>query len=139
MSNPHHMSIRVYYEDTDSGGIVYYANYLKYAERARTELLRSLGIESGQMMHEFGIGLAVRRCHAEYLKPAVLDDEVIVETTLQKVGGASIALRQIVTRDGDNLVQMEVKLGCINFKNGRPVALPKNVRGALTKQMNVNS
>lgn len=138
MSNPHQMPVRIYFEDTDSGGIVYYANYLKYAERARTELLRSLGIESGQMMHEFGIGLAVRRCHAEYLKPAVLDDEVLVQTTLQKVGGASIALRQIVTRGDDELVQMDVKLGCINFESGRPAALPKNVRYALDNQMSAS-
>ena len=139
MSNSHQMPIRIYYEDTDSGGIVYYANYLKYAERARTELLRTLGIESGQIMGEFGVGLVVRRCHAEYLKPAVLDDEVIIETTLQKVGGASIALRQIVTRDGCKLVQMDVELGCLHFKIGRPVSLPKNVRYALENQVNVSS
>ena len=139
MSNSHQMPIRIYYEDTDSGGIVYYANYLKYAERARTELLRTLGIESGQMMGEFGVGLIVRRCHAEYLKPAVLDDEVIIQTTLQKVGGASIALHQIVIRDGCELVQMDVELGCLHFKIGRPVALPKHVRYALENQVNVCS
>ena len=139
MSNSHQMPIRIYYEDTDSGGIVYYANYLKYAERARTELLRTLGIESGQIMGEFGVGVVVRRCPAKYLKPAVLDDEVIIETTLQKVGGASIALRQIVTRDGCELVQMDVELGCLHFKIGRPVALPKHVRYALENQVNVCS
>jgi acyl-CoA thioester hydrolase len=136
MNKPHQMPVRVYFEDTDSGGIVYYANYLKYAERARTELLRSLGIESGQMMNEFGIGLAVRRCHAEYLKPAVLDDEVILQTELQKVGGASIELRQVVVRGGVVLVQIDVKLGCINFESGRPVTLPKNLWNALNTQMN---
>jgi acyl-CoA thioester hydrolase len=65
MIKPHQMPVLNYFEDTDSGGIVYYANYFKYAERARTELLRLLGIESRQMMQEFGIGLAVRRCHDE--------------------------------------------------------------------------
>ena len=139
MSNSHQMPIRIYYEDTDSAGIVYYANYLKYAERARTELLRTLGIESGQMMDEFGVGLVVCRCHAEYLKPAVLDDEVIIDTMLQKVGGASIALRQIVTRDGCELVQMDVELGCLHFKIGRPVALPKHVRYALENKVNESS
>ena len=137
-TKPHQMSIRIYFEDTDSGGIVYYANYLKYAERARAELLRSLGIESGQMMHEFGIGLAVRSCNAEYLKPAVLDDEVILQTELQKVGGASIKLRQIVLRGGDELTKMDIKLGCINFKSGRPVSLPKKLRNVLNTQMNAN-
>jgi len=132
------MSVQIYFEDTDSSGIVYYANYLKYAERARTELLRSLGIESGQMMHKFGIGLAVRHCYVEYLKPAVLDDEVMLQTELQKVGGASIELRQVVVRSGEKLVQMDVKLGCINFESGRPVTLPKNLRNALSNQMNAN-
>jgi acyl-CoA thioester hydrolase len=136
MSKPHQMPVRIYFEDTDSGGIVYYANYLKYAERARTELLRSIGVESGQLMHEFGIGLAVRRCHTEYLKPAILDDHVMLQTELQRVGGASIDLRQVVLRGVDELVQMDVKLGCINFVSGRPAALPKNLRNALNTQMN---
>ncbi len=136
-SKLHQLPVRIYFEDTDSGGIVYYANYLKYAERARTELLRFLGIESRQMMHEFGLGLAVRRCHAEYLKPAVLDDQVMVQTELQKVGRASIELRQVVIRSGDELVQISVKLGCIKFANGRPVALPVNIRNALITQMNI--
>ena len=136
MIKPHQLLVRIYFEDTDSGGIVYYANYFKYAERARTELLRFLGIESQQMMHEFGLGLAVRRCHAEYLKPAVLDDQVMVQTELEKVGGASIELRQVVVRGADELVQISVKLGCINFESGRPVALPENLRNALNTQMN---
>jgi acyl-CoA thioester hydrolase len=135
-SNPHQTPIRVYFEDTDSGGIVYYANYFKYAERARTELLRFLGIESQRMMREFGIGLAVRCCHAEYLKPAVLDDRVVVQTELQKVGGASIKLQQVIIRGGDELVQIGVKLGCINFASGRPVALPEYLRNALNTHMN---
>ena len=138
MSKPYQMPLRIYFEDTDSIGIVYYANYLKYAERARTELLRSLGIESGQMLNEFGIGLAVRHCYAEYLKPAILDDEVILQTELQKVGGASIELRQVVVRGGDELVKMDIKLGCISFESGRPVTLPKNLWNALNTRINAN-
>ena len=136
MIKPHQMPVRIYFEDTDSGGIVYHANYLKYAERARTELLRFLGIESRQMLIEFGIGLAVRRCHAEYLKPALLDDQVMVQTELQKVGGASIELRQVIVRSAEELVQICVRLGCINFVSGRPVALPKNLYNALNTQIN---
>ena len=138
MSKPHQMPIRIYFEDTDCGGIVYYANYLKYAERARTELLRSLGIECGQMKHKFGVGLAVRHCYAEYLKSAVLDDELMLKTELLKVGGASIEFRQVVVRSGDELVQMDVKLGCINFENSYPVSLPKYLRNALNTHMNAN-
>ena len=139
MNDPHHWPVRIYYEDTDSGGIVYYANYLKYAERARTEFLRELGIESRQIMETMGIGLAVRRCHVEYVSPAKLDDLVAVETTLQKVGRVSMELRQVIRRDTLDLVQMDIKLGSINFDSGRPSALPKDMKAALEKRMNASS
>ncbi len=135
MTDTHRLPVRVYFEDTDSGGIVYYANYLKFAERARTEMLRSMGIESGAMMLGMGVGLAVRRCSVEYFNPAKLDDELVVETVLSKVGGASMELRQTVTRQDEALVQMDVKLGCIHFQSGRPVALPKDLRAGLQKQV----
>lgn len=139
MNDLHRWNIRIYYEDTDSGGIVYYANYLKYAERARTEFLREMGIESRQMMETLGIGLAVRRSNIEYLRPAKLDDEVIVETALQKVGGASMEMRQTIMRGDEDLVQMDIKLGSINFESGRPSALPKDLKAALEKRMNASS
>lgn len=138
MTETHRLPVRVYFEDTDSGGIVYYANYLKYAERARTELLRSIGIESGDLMLGLGIGLAVRRCNVEYLKPAKLDDELVVETVLRKVGGASMEAHQTVKRAKETLVQMDIKLGCIHFQTGRPVALPTDLRAALQKQIQNN-
>lgn len=138
-NDPHKWQVRIYFEDTDSGGIVYYANYLKYTERARTELLRELGIESDRIMKTLGIGLAVRRCNAEYLKPAKLDDEVTVETELRKIGGASIEMRQTVMREQETLVQMDIKLGSINFESGRPSALPKDMKAALEKRMNASS
>ncbi len=132
----HQLPVRIYYEDTDSGGIVYYANYLKYAERGRTELLRDLGIESQQMMATLGIGLTVRRCNIEYFRSAKLDDEVVVETDLLKVGGASLDLRQAIRRGTDRLVEMEIKLACVNFADGRPTALTKQLRTSLQQRMN---
>ncbi|NQW01760.1 MAG: tol-pal system-associated acyl-CoA thioesterase [Rhodospirillales bacterium] len=139
MPDIHRMPVRIYFEDTDSGGIVYYANYLKFAERGRTEYLRQLGIESSWVMDSLGIGLAVRRCNIEYLRPAKLDDQVVVETELQKIGGASMQLRQVITRDAEALVEMDIKLASIHFSTGRPSAFPADLKAALVKQMNASS
>ena len=98
----HVFTVRVYFEDTDAGGVVYYANYFKYAERARTEMMRELGVESSRLMQGDGIVLAVRRCSAEYHKPARLDDQLAIRTRLLAVGGASLTAEQRVTRGSTN-------------------------------------
>ncbi len=89
----HRQAIRVYFEDTDAAGIVYYANYLKFAERARTDMLRDLGVSHAEMMKRDGLVLVVRRCEIDYLKPAKLDDLLTVETEAAKLGGASVDLQ----------------------------------------------
>ena len=127
----HQCMIRVYYEDTDAGGIVYYTNYLKFAERARTELLRSLGIESSGLMEDHDVALAVKRCLVDYKRPAVLDDALVVETNVIRVGGASLDLRQIVMREGEQLVSVDIKLGCLDLASGKPKAMPEHVRARL--------
>ena len=127
MDGKHRLPIRVYYEDTDSGGVVYYANYLKYAERARTEMLREIGSEHQAMKSELGIGFVVRTCNADYRKPAHLDDLLEVVTEILAVGGASIEMRQTVMRANEALVIMEVKLACMNFDGGA-ARIPKGVR-----------
>ncbi len=119
----HVFPIRVYFEDTDAGGIVYYANYLRFAERARTEMLRGAGIESSRLMAEQGIALAVRECHTHYLKPARLDDALEIETRVAAVGGASITLDQRVLRDDEPLVTIDLRLACMGG-DGRPKRLP---------------
>jgi acyl-CoA thioester hydrolase len=139
MTDTHRMSLRIYFEDTDSGGIVYYANYLKFAERGRTEFLRDLGIESRTLMDTLGVGLVVRRCNIDYLQPARLDDDVTVETQLQKLGGASLHLHQMVRRGDEDLVSMQIKLACIHLASGRPAALPGSLTTALAKQINATS
>ena len=96
----HALTLRVYYEDTDAGGLVYHANYLKFAERARTEMLRSLGFSQRRLGEAEGLGLAVRRCRAEFLAPARLDDALCVETRLTALGAASVALAQTIAREG---------------------------------------
>ncbi len=122
--------VRVYYEDTDAGGIVYYANYLKFAERARTEMLRRLGIEQGRLREESGLIFVVRSCSADYLIPARLDDELVVVTRLVAVGGASLDLDQEVRRGETALVQLSFRIACLG-RNGRPARLPPALNAAL--------
>ena len=130
----HYFPLRVYYEDTDAAGIVYYANYLRFAERARTEMLRATGFASSELMADAGIALGVRRCNVDYRRPARLDDELEVETRVVRVDGASLELAQNVRRDGEVLVAMELKLGCMTL-DGRPARLPGGVRQALSDQL----
>ncbi len=122
--------VRVYYEDTDSGRIVYYANYLKFAERARTELLRDSGYDHGRLAREHGIGFAVRHCVVDYRQPAVLDDALEVRTSVRAVGGASMDLHQEVCRDGKVLADLKVKLASIDGQ-GSPRRIPAELRAAM--------
>jgi acyl-CoA thioester hydrolase len=122
--------VRVYYEDTDTAGIVYYANYLKFAERARTEMLRALGFDQVRIRAEADVAFAVRACNIEYLRPARLDEALTVETEVTKVGGASIGLIQTVKRGAETLVAMDVTLVCIRA-DGKAGRVPADVRAAL--------
>lgn len=127
----HHHAIRVYYEDTDAGGIVYYANYLKFAERARTEMLREAGFGHTAMLETDGILLAVRRVAAEYLRPAKLDDALDVSTIVTGLGAATIDLDQTIRRNAEELCQVHVTIACVG-RDGRPVRLPAGLRQLLS-------
>ncbi len=132
----HVYPLRVYFEDTDAGGVIYYANYLRFAERARTELLRELGIDQMKLRDRDGIIFAVRRCQVDYLAPGGLDDALEVRTRILAASAATIDAEQIVHRmspgngGGSDLARLEVKLACVNGK-GRPVRLPEAVVSAL--------
>ena len=128
----HRQAIRVYFEDTDAAGIVYYANYLKFAERARTDMLRDLGISHADMMRQGGRVLVVRRCEIEYLRPAKLDDLLTIETDVAKLGGASVDLVQRVLRGAELLAELKVLVVCID-RNGRPARIPEYVRATLPR------
>ena len=130
----HSHPVRVYYEDTDAAGIVYYANYLKFAERARTEMLRDMGFDQIRIRDEDDAAFAVRACSVDYRRPARFDDALVVHTEVEKVGGASIGLVQTVTREGEVLVVMHVTLVCIR-RDGRAGRVPANVRRALDAAM----
>jgi acyl-CoA thioester hydrolase len=126
----HRLPIRVYYEDTDLAGIVYYANYLKFIERARTEWVRGLGLDQGRLKAEQGIVFAVRRVEADYIRPAVFDDELVVQTSVESMTAARLVLKQDVMRDGEVLFASVVTLVALG-PDGRPVRLPDILRRTL--------
>lgn len=130
MSKRHRHSVRVYVEDTDIGGIVYYANYLKFAERARTEMLRDAGISHAKMIETDGLFLAVRHCQVDFLKPARLDDDLLIETHLNPLRGVRLRIDQEIKREQDLLVALQVEIVCIDT-NGRPVRFPHSLLQAL--------
>jgi len=119
--------VRVYYEDTDAGGIVYYANYLKFAERARTEFLRMLAIHQQQDLQEKQTGFIVRSCHIEYLKSAVLDDVLTVTNQVTEVGAASAIVAQKILRGDEVLATLEIKVIYMNIATHRPTRIPADM------------
>jgi acyl-CoA thioester hydrolase len=123
----HRFPVRVYFEDTDAGGVVYYANYLKFADRARTEMMREAGAAHSAMIEERGLTLVVSRCEADYMAAARLDDLLEVESRITGFGGATVDAEQIIRRDGSDLVRIRVRLACVN-RAGRPARLPNDLR-----------
>lgn len=117
-------SVRVYYEDTDAGGIVFYANYLKFFERARTEWLRALGIGQHAMLQEHGAIFVVKNTNVDYHAPARLDDELKLTLGIEKVGRASVQFTQQAWRGEQLLTSAAVKVGCVDAATLRPRALP---------------
>jgi acyl-CoA thioester hydrolase len=134
----HRYPLRVYYEDTDAAGIVYYANYLKFIERARTEMMRLYGVEHEKSRQSDGTAFIVRRAALEFLAPARLDDELVVETRVVESGGASIQLAQDVKRHDTRLVGATILVVCVG-RHGRPVRLPQGLRSVLAPHNNKTS
>lgn len=128
----HRLPVRVYYEDTDLAGVVYYANYLKFIERGRTEALRALGVDQAALKRDWGLVFVVRRVEVEYLVPAVFDDVLEVTTALEKMGGAALWMAQEVRRDGTVLVEARVRVACMNDE-GRAQRIPSEMRDAIAK------
>jgi acyl-CoA thioester hydrolase len=128
----HSFPLRVFYEDTDAAGLVYHANYLKFAERGRSEMLRSLGFPHLRLRDEAGVGFAVRRCSVEFRAPARLEDTLVVDTTLVDVGAATLTAHQRIRRDDTVLVDMDILVACIG-RDGRPRRLPSALRAVLDR------
>ena len=131
MSVPHLTTIRVYYEDTDFSGYVYHANYLRFFERARTEFLRSLGVTQSTLHRDNGgLVFVVSRITVDYLRPAAMDDELAIETSVAEARGPLVRLRQEAKRAAEVMSRAEVTV--VAVQGGRPVRLPLHLRAAFT-------
>ncbi|MGZ8227480.1 MAG: tol-pal system-associated acyl-CoA thioesterase [Methylococcaceae bacterium] len=119
--------IRIYYEDTDAGGVVFYANYLKFFERARTEMLRAIGYEQDQLMIADGIIFVVRSVQVDYLSPARFNEQLQVSSDVTETKKASLTFEQIITRGDDVLCKGLIRIACLDAGMMRPKAIPENL------------
>lgn len=127
------MLVRVYYEDTDAGGVVYYANYLKFMERARTEWLRGLGFEQDVLSTQEGVIFAVRAVKVEFLKPGRFNDLLRATVSMIRRGGASLTFAQAVQRDATTLCEAQIKVACLDAASFAPRSIPRRIRSQLEK------
>ncbi len=128
------LAVRIYYEDTDSGGVVYHTNYLKYMERGRTEALRDMGFSQSRLIAEDDIVFAVAGLQVRYLMPAKLDDLLEVDTRLMRMKGARLVFKQSIYRGQDLLVEAEVTIATIS-SSGRARRLPKHIQACFAKEL----
>ncbi|HVG05662.1 MAG TPA: tol-pal system-associated acyl-CoA thioesterase [Burkholderiaceae bacterium] len=139
LDKPFIWTIRVYYEDTDTCGIVYYANYLKFFERARTEWLRSVGFEQQKMADELGLRFVIARVECEFKLPARLDDVIEVDVCVARLGSASMVFNQCAQRNGAVLATARVRVGCIEANSFIPAPLPAQLRAAVERLPELNT
>ena len=125
--------VRIYYEDTDSGGVVYYANYLKFMERSRTEWLRTFGVNQSELVTKNTVILAVRSMQIDYLLPAKLDDELVVSNEMIKKGKASFVVQQCIKRQEQVICQAITKIACLKSDSLKPVVMPTQLLKQIQK------
>lgn len=125
--------VRIYYEDTDSGGVVYYANYLKFMERCRTEWLRTVGINQTELIAKNTVILAVRSVQIDYLFPARFNDEIVVSNEIIKKGKASFVVQQHIKKEEQVICQAIIKIACLNSDNFKPVVMPTQLFNQIQK------
>jgi acyl-CoA thioester hydrolase len=127
MTKRYEIKVRIYWEDTDAGGVVYYANYLKFLERCRTEWLRELGVNQQQLRSERRLQFAIASLTVNFLLPAVLDDEITVTAELQRLGGATIEFKQTIWRADVQLIDAGTRVACLDSDSLKPRAIPKDL------------
>lgn len=123
----HDLHLRIYWEDTDAGGVVYYANYLKFMERCRTDWLRALGIDQYRLRNERGLQFAVVNVSVDFMRPAVLGDEIRVTASLERLTGATITFRQAAWRGDLQLIDATARVACLDSATLRARAIPKDL------------
>ena len=131
----HHFRVRVYYEDTDAGGMVYHANYLRYAERARTEALRDLGVPHADLVRDCNLMFVVRRAKVDYLRPARLDDSLDIVTEPLVLRAAAVTLRQDIRGLLGSCAVAEIELACVMLDAPRPARIPPRWRAAFVAML----
>lgn len=129
----HKIPIRIYYEDTDAGGVVYHSNFIKFAERGRTELLRFMGFENKSLRDNQGVIFVVRHINADYLKPAFLDDLLNLQTIVTELKNTSLVMKQSIYRNDDLIFTADVTVVCIDAGSLKPVRIPDGLRGGFQK------
>lgn len=127
MSQAFDIKVRIYWEDTDAGGVVYYANYLKFMERCRTEWLRALGVDQLQLRAERQLQFAVVSVAVDFLRPAVLNDEIIVTAALERLSGATISFKQTIRRGDQQLIDASTRVACLDSVTLKPRGIPKDL------------
>ncbi len=127
-SKVYSLPVRIYFQDTDAGGVTYHANYINFMERARTEWLRDMGYSHMDMMKNLGVMFGVRSIKLDYLRPAQLDDLLTVTAQIKEVGRSRVTLEQTVLREGELLTEGEVHLVCVDVKTFKPVSVPDVLR-----------
>ncbi len=138
-AQPFSFPVRVYYEDTDAAGVVYYANYLKFFERARTEWLRSVGFEQQKMADELGLRFVIARVECDFKLPAKLDDAIDVDVRVARLGSASMVFEQSAKRGSTVLATARVRVGCIESNTLTPASLPPELRAAVEQLSELNA
>ena len=123
MSNEFVHEIKVYYEDTDSGGVVYYSNYLKFLERARTEMITLIGLSNKELLDKYNTLIIVKSCNIEYLKSAKLEDKLKIYSSIESINKASFVMNQYIKRNNELIINAKLKLVTVN-ESGKPIKIP---------------
>lgn len=131
---PHELSVKIYYEDTDAGGVVYHANYIKFCERARTEYLQDCGFTNQQIALDHNIMFVVRHIEADYFKPAVLEDVLTVKTTIEIMKNTSFVMRQAICKGDQMIFNADVTLVCVDITEVKPVKIPDHIKTTFTNK-----
>ena len=131
MSNSFKYNLKIYYEDTDAGGVVYYANYLKFLERARSEAIYELGFSNTGLKNDFGILIIVKSCNIEYKKPAIFEDNLTIESIISEITQTSFIMKQNIKKDEELMASAEIRLVSVNLK-GKPTKIPDILKQKLS-------
>ena len=135
MTNLFKYKLKIYYEDTDAGGVVYYANYLKFLERARSEAIYELGFSNTGLKKEFGIIIIVKSCNIEYKKPAIFEDSLIIESQIKETTQTSFIMTQNIKREEQLIASAEIRLVSVNL-SGKPTKIPDKLKHKLSVYTN---